>query len=393
MPSFRKRLFCLLLASLGLASQGPAWALEGQIKERTAFCLEAQKDCQALFYLTPQDTVRVLRQSLDENWYFVHHDLSQQDGWVQSKDLALSLPTKITGTSVASPPAEGLALLAEADQLYVLSREQRFKLTEGHLEADAPLAGLQDLLPPPKELWLSFARPDAPLLLLGLTRQEETLFVQEVVPSPDPYPRYHTLLRLKKNEDFRGAALTQNQNLLLLAEGEASWGNSLLIALDPHFLPLMLIRKDLEFLTYLPNDILRAIRNDSLQVQGLTPDGLLLLSAYDMGSRKKVLLTLRYDPQQFWVYEGLYNWPQQVPLEPKSEGLRLRGLKDGEQFYLLLSQKSSANTYLAFYAGERDAISVQVLDQPVRDATLFQHQLWTLQEKSLKRWTLDFEPK
>lgn len=392
MPLFLNKHFfagAVLCALFWLTCPSVSWALEGQVTERAAFCLTAEKKCSPIFYLNPSDSLKILRQSLDEEWYFVRYTKTQQEGWVSAQFVKLRLPEKLKSEQVAIPP-DVQALHVQKEQLQLISLTHITPL--GSEQAVQKLTGLKPFLPASQSPWVALASEKSDLMVLGVTETEQSRFVQVIKPGLTPYPEYNTLVGIENIQDFKGAALSKNEELIILAKGTSPWGINCLSVLDAQFIPLFLFPEDRTLLSYLPQDLINVIRPESFKLLSLDQEGVLLATAYHSHKRQKVLVILHYDLKEVWIYEGLYHWPEDIPLKPETPNLKVRALKQGEHFFLLLDSDDDTPGFLAFYAGKSDPVTVQPFKEKLTDAVFFKDELWTLHKNHLLHWSPVYAP-
>jgi len=368
---------------------GAASALEARITERTPLCAQAHKNCLGRFFLNPADRVKVLRQSTDGDWYYVEFPLNQQTGWIWAKSAELRKPERLKSEFLYPLSQAGLNLLAGTESSPAVVYPNR--LSNVHGETLQHLPGLQPLLRQAahRQVLQSLQSPEQGLRIYGLSTTEQQLFLLEANPTHPEYPTYRTLLRLEQPQAFKGIAQT-TQGLLILAEGQGPWGQSLVTGLGPDGLPYLLMHNAQEILSWVPEEIRSGLNLESLRLLSLNPDGILLASAFHLGLRKNVLLRLRADAQKFWVYDGLLYWPEQIGRSPQAEGLSVRGLGSEADFYVLI--QTEQKYFLAYYSGSHQPVAVQALATPVFDALISQDSLWTLQTDGMRRWSPLFSP-
>ncbi|MBF2052418.1 MAG: hypothetical protein IGS03_03010 [Candidatus Sericytochromatia bacterium] len=383
MPLFRKSA-CLpgLGLALALSLGGPAQALDARLKQRTPFCQQAAKGCAALFYLSPGDQVQVLRQSADSKWLYVRYR-NQHTGWIQSDTANLKKPEGLRADPLKPLPAGALALLPAGDELRILFADAVQTGTRRQ-----PVVGLHSLLTHPQALHLDrCAGNAADVCVYGVQTTEEQSFVLQL--TPDNPPHYRTLLRLRQPEGLQGLAV-KAAGLLLLGEAEGVWGESLLLGLGADGLPFLLLKQAQEALVWVPQDVRSGLNLESVRLMHLNRDGVLLASAFHLGQRRHVLLRLRFDPERFWVYEGLMRWPDAVALSPREAGVQVQGLGAEGDFYVLIA--AEGKTWLAYYSGSQEPLAVQTLAQRPLDAQLAGKTLWLLHPEGLRAFKPHFSP-
>ncbi|HEY9839963.1 MAG TPA: hypothetical protein V6D23_05900 [Candidatus Obscuribacterales bacterium] len=383
----------LIQASLALgliclqSLNGPAFALDAKIKIRTPFCREAKAGCQPSFYLTPVDAIRIEGQSSDGKWLRIRHLASGQSGWVAAVDIQQTTPSQLKSETVTSLAQPALALVVSPEGLQLLEKDQMRPLEpEGTAKGTAKgavlaLKGLDQLQPDSLRVFMSDARE---LKVYGLVEIEKQLFLQEVQPALQPFPRFRTLLRL--NSGGFAVARLPDQILLVLGAGSGSWGAAKIVGLDQGNLPVMVLREAVEIQNYMAQDIRSGLRGESMRLLDLEPDGTLVMSAYHANLRRDVLLRLQPSIGVNWDFQGQYIWPKELPFRPDALGLKLRMWHEGDQTFVLARTESTGAGYLIYYAGGSEPMTVQKLETPVLDAVLYQSQLWTLQSKSVIRW-------
>lgn len=356
---------------------GPGLALEAKIKARTPLCREPQANCQPLFYLTPADAIQVEAQSADGKWYKLRHLASGQQGWVSAETLSLRSPNRLAAGKVRQLGSAPLALVSSPEGLALLE-PARLVPDQG---AALPLQGLGGMDPASLRTLYTPARE---LLVYGLVEVDKQRFLQEVQPALKPQPRFRTLLRL--NQGPCAVARLDDGTLLVLGDGNGAWGEGQLVGLDAQYLPVLLLRQSAEILGYLPESARQNLRGESVRLLDLEADGTVVLSAFNAALRRDVLIRLRPRLGTNWDFGGIYFWPKQLPFRPDAPGLRLRLWHSGDQSFLLTSSDTSGPGFLAYFAGGNEALTLQRLEQPVRDAIILNNQLWTLGQKDLTSW-------
>jgi hypothetical protein len=380
MPLFRKALL-LALGLLGLAK--PAAALEASVSQRTPFCQQARQGCAALFYLNPGDRVQVLQQSADGKWLYVRYRQGHT-GWIEAAAATLRKPESLRSGALQPLTPGALALLPAGKELQILFADA----LQGPGAARQPLVGMQGLLSHPRALRPALCKAAAPdLCIYGVQSEEGQAFVMQLQPTSPP--RYRTLLRLADPAGWLGLAV-KPEGLLLLGQGEGPWGESLLLGLGPDQLPFMLLKQAQEILVWVPQEVRTGLNLESVRLAHLNPDGVLLASAFHLGLRRHVLLRLRYDARQFWVYEGLMHWPDQSAVSPREAGVSVQGIGFESDFYVLIS--AGGKTWLAYYSGSQTPLAVQALAQPPLDAQLADGRLWLLWPEGLRAYQPHFSP-
>lgn len=370
---------------LGLLLCGPALALETRVKTRTPFCAEPQPNCQAAFYLTPADAIRIEGQSTDGKWLRIRHLVSQRLGWVAAGDIRLSTAGKLVSSRERALAQPALALVAHGDALGLIEDGQLVPL-QGEIPA-RPLVGLDSLNRENlRALWFG-----EQLRLFGVESLENTRFYTELQPALRPHVRFHTLLRLGDGPSSAGW-LADEGLLVLMAQHDAAWGNGLLVGLDADYLPVFLIRSMLELQAFLPAELRNGLRGDSLRLVDLSVDGTLTLSAYHSGLRRSVLIRLGVKAAGDWDFRGQFYWPAQIAFKPEAAGVHLRVWQQGEQTFVAIRSDPDKQAYLAYYNGASEPVTVQALNQAIRDGVLFQGRLWTLDDQAVKHWDVVSDP-
>ena len=198
-------------------------------------------------------------------------------------------------------------------------------------------------------------------------------------------PEFTALAHFDTEEAFVGSAV--HQNLTLIAgDARGPWGEAVLIALDQEQWPVWIHRDLRELWGMLPFALQTELKADSFQLLSLSPEGHLLIEAYNQKQAKKVILHWRYD--QAWSYQQMLQWPKSLDLKTVT---RWFVTANSEALVLVVNQDRQARLYL-FPAGLSEMALEQQLDAPLQDVIWFERELWLLDAKALTRWRPIYAP-
>lgn len=355
----------------------PALALQGVIQSRTPLCDQPREKCQPLFFLGAKEEIQILnRQGSD--WYKVKHTLSQRTGWVSAQVIALVLPTTLKREKRQSLP--------DKRGFWGTSRLGVFSNTG--------IEGLEGASPRFYEKGLRFSPQDRVIAARFAGEQDPHFYWLEAVDkrfvlwqlSPlMTVPEFTALAHFDTEEAFVGSAV--HQNLTLIAgDARGPWGDAVLIALDKDQWPVWIHRDLRELWGMLPFALQTELKADSFQLLSLSPEGHLLIEAYNQKQAKKVILHWRYD--QAWSYQQMLQWPKSLDLKTVT---RWFVTANSEALVLVVNQDRQARLYL-FPAGLSEMALEQQLDAPLQDVIWFERELWLLDAKALTRWRPIYAP-
>lgn len=365
-------LYCFLI--IGVVPS--AHALQGILQSRSPLCDQPKKNCQPLFFLQKKEQVQVLYRQ-EKEWFKVLHLSSQRTGWVAADALSLVLPTTLKQQQ--KQELKGTLGLFRGKHLGLFSSTEVYGADHA-LQDGVPRTSFQGGVHfQPKERVVAMPSPLGGLPTFHVL---ETQGLRQILFSLSPFlavPGYRTLAHFERAEDFAGSAV-RDQLTLIAGKAQGSWGDSVLVALDETLWPVWIYRDLRELWTMLPSHLQGDLRSESFQLLGLSPEGYLLVSAYNQKQAKKVIVYWRYETD--WVFQNMLNWPVQLEAERVKHWFVAA---NSEALVLAANRAEEAQLFL-FPAGLSEMALYQDLSEPLLDIAWSEHDLWVLDAGSLTRW-------
>ena len=374
MPLLVKRLgFFYLCALLFWGGRSlPTYALQAVLQERVPLCDQPRQACQPLFFLHKGEHVQVVYLQ-GKDWLRVKHATSQRMGWVSAKQAQLLLPTSLQ-KQTQDKLSGMLGFWALGDLSGVFSSTGQYTLPT---QTQTPFA-----------MGYSFAASDpiiaveksasVQLLFHRLEATDQHLVLWEVNPFLQ-VPQFQNLARFERKQDFAGSA--QLDGLTLIAgKTQGLWGDAVLVALDADYWPVWIYRDLRELWAILPFELQSELKAESFKLLSLSPEGHVLIEAYNTKQAKKVILHWRYD--KTWVYQQMLQWPAALKADTVQ---RWFVTASAEALVLAVNDDRQAHLFL-FPAGLSEMALHEVLSRPLNGLKWSHDELWSLDSVSLTRW-------
>ncbi len=354
----------------------PAFALQAVLQSRSPLCDLPKKNCQPLFFLQNKEQVQVLyRQGKD--WFKVQHLTSQRTGWVAAEDVSLVLPTSLKRQQ-KQDITDALGLFRgqplgvfSASEVYGVDSDVKNAMPRTAFQAGIRFKADEQVAA------MSVLSGQLPLFHLLQTQEQRS-----VLFSLAPFlkiPQYLTLAHFDRAEDFAGSAVRDSLTLIA-GKARGPWGDSVLVALDDSLWPVWIYRDLRELWVMLPLNLQGELRSESFQMLGLSPEGYLLVSAYNQKLAKKVIVYWRYETE--WVFQNMLQWPTELEVEQVKHWFVAA---NSEALVLAVNREKDAQLFL-FPAGLSEVALYQPLLKPLLDMTWSEQDLWVLDADSLTRW-------
>lgn len=374
MPLLGKRFGLIYLCALLLWAVGnlPVQALQAILQERVPLCDQPRQSCQPLFFLQKGEQVQVVYLQ-GKDWLRVKHVASQRLGWVSAKQAQLLLPTSLQ--KQAQEKFTGmLGFWALGEQSGVFSGSVQYELPT---QAQTTFA-----------MGYTFAASD-PVIAVEKSAASKLLFHRleahashVVLWEVNPFlrvPQFQNLARFERRQDFAGSA--QLDGLTLIAgRAQGLWGEAVLIALDVDYWPVWIYRDLRELWAILPFELQSELKAESFKLLSLSPEGHVLIEAYNTKQAKKVILHWRYD--KTWVYQQMLQWPATLKADTVQ---RWFVTASAEALVLAVNEERQAHLFL-FPAGLSEMALHEVLSRPLNGLKWSHDELWSLDSVSLTRW-------
>ena len=360
-------LLCFFLMMWSL----PAQALQAVLQERSPLCNQPRKNCQALFFLQKKEQVQVLyRQGKD--WFKVQHVKSQHTGWVAAEALSLVLPTSLKQQQ--KQELTDVLGLFRGNNLGLFSATGIYGADAG--QQDVPRVDYQaGIRFQARQHVAAMTSSASPLPDFHLLEARDSRFVLFSLSPFLEVPQYLTLAHFDRTEDFAGSAV-RDRLTLIAGKAQGPWGESVLVALDESLWPVWIYRDLRELWAMLPINLQGELRAESFQMLGLSPEGYLLVEAYNQKLAKKVIVYWRYDTE--WIFQNMLQWPSQLDA---SRVKRWFVAANSEA----VNGPEAAQLFL-FPAGLSEVALYQPLPKVLRDVVWLSQDLWVLDTDSLTRW-------
>lgn len=363
---------CLLTLVFWGSIGFPAQALQAMLQERVPLCDQPRQNCSPLFFLNKGEHVQVIYLQ-GKDWLRVQHIASQRMGWVSAQQAKLLLPTRLQKQSQQNLSAM-LGFWALGESAGVFSRTAQYDLST---QASRPFAmGYAFAASDPV---IAVEKPAGETLLFHRLEAIEQHFVLWEVNPFLQVPQFRNLARFERKQDFVGSA--QLGALTLIAgKAQGLWGEGVLLALDSEGWPVWIYRDLRELWAVLPFELQSQLKAESFKLLRLSPEGHVLLEAYNTKQAKKVILHWRYD--KTWVYQQMLQWPAALKADAVQ---RWFVTASAEALVLAVNEAQQAHLFL-FPAGLSEMAVHEVLPRPLNGLKWFQDELWSLDVAALTRW-------